>query len=470
LALLAIALVLGVLADVLFDGHGLGLNVLVFTGCLIGGLWVLLRVGDAPRHQGRRWMAIPVLLFAAMFLWHDSPLLVAANLIALAGAVSLGALRRAQPRPQDATVREYAAGFASAGAGAFAGTVDLLEREVPWEEVTRGLRSPRALAVARGAALAVPLLILFGGLFLAADRVFRTLAQSAVPTSLSTLWPHMLVVAAAGWLAAGLLRDLAADRDEVRLVSPDALLRRVPRLRLGATEVTIALGALDALFLAFVVVQARYLFGGRGVVLAHEHLTYAQYARHGFFELLAVSVLVVPVVLAAAATRTRSIRALAMLLVLLELVVAASALRRMATYIDAYGLTELRIYVVGVILWISVVLVWTVPTALYGNGRRFAVGAVIAGFAATAALNALNPDALIVRTNVAHGHVDPHYLASLSDDAVPALLARLPQLDQQSREAIATRLGERRFDHDLLAWNASTASARHAVGRYLSQP
>jgi uncharacterized protein DUF4153 len=68
----------------------------------------------------------------------------------------------------------------------------------------------------------------------------------------------------------------------------------------------VALGALNLLFLAFVVVQFRYLFGGEGLVEERVGLTYAEYARHGFFELVAVSVLVLVVLLAADALVVRS--------------------------------------------------------------------------------------------------------------------------------------------------------------------
>ena len=51
------------------------------------------------------------------------------------------------------------------------------------------------------------------------------------------------------------------------------------------------LGVLDALFLAFVAVQATVLFGGHRHVLETEGLTYAEYARQGFWQLLWVSAL-----------------------------------------------------------------------------------------------------------------------------------------------------------------------------------
>jgi Domain of unknown function (DUF4173) len=473
-ALLLVAVLRGVLGDILFYGRPLGLNVFLFVACFVAALAVVLRAGRSPLHQGRRWMALPLLVFGAAFAWHDSPLLMFANVIALCGAVSLGALRRTQSRPQRATVTEYAAGLLSAGAGTFAGTLDLLQRDVPWNDAMRGVRGDRAAAVARGAAIGAPFVLVFGGLFLAADAVFRGLAQSVVPSSLPEAWPHVLVIVAIAWLSAGLVRDLVAPRDRARLVPPGEIIDRTPKLRLSGFEVAIALATVNAVFLAFVIVQARYLFGGKSTVLSHAHLTYAQYARHGFFELLAVTALVVPVVLAAnlvARDHVRAVRVLSLLLIALELVVAISALQRMRVYVDRYGLTELRIYATGVIMWLMVVLLWAAVTAVRGQGHRFAIGAIVAGFAATLALNVVDPDALIVRTNIGRGHVDPAYLTALSDDAVPTLVARLPRVrDAQARHSIAyVLLDRRRIRTSVLGWNRGRSGARAAIERHQAE-
>jgi len=248
-------------------------------------------------------------------------------------------------------------------------------------------------------------------------------------------------------------------------VSADGVLMRRVRLPIGETEVVITLLALDALFLAFVIVQAGYLFGGSGLVEARAHLTYAEYARHGFFELVVVSLLVLPVLLAAnALVRTRSVRVLSAVLVALELVVALSALQRLRIYQQQYGLTELRLYAVSVVLWLICVFVWASVTILRNRVRRFAVGAVLAGFVATAALNALSPDALIARTNVSRPRVDVAYLARLSDDAVPTLVARASQLPPAKRAELLALLAARRPSHDgWLSWNLSRSKARDAL-------
>jgi hypothetical protein len=109
-------------------------------------------------------------------------------------------------------------------------------------------------------------------------------------------------------------------------------------------------------------------------------------------------------------------------------------------------------------------LLWALATVVRGSGRRFGVGVVVVGFVATLALNAVNPDAVIARTNLDRPKVDPAYLARLGDDAAPTLVARLPSLRNPALQArLAGALLDRRFDRDLLGWNASRAAAQAAV-------
>jgi hypothetical protein len=445
--LIAAGVALGVLGDLLFQGHELGLNAVLWAGAFVLALALLVRFAHAPLHQGRRLMAAPLLVFALLLAWRDSALLVAVNLFAIAGAVTLGALRRT--RPTHATVADYVLAAAQAGSAAAAGTARLLRFDVPWQELGANLRGARTAAVGRGVALGLPLVVLFGALFVGADAIFRQLLTSALP-DVRTVWLHVLIALCFGWLAAGLLRDLVAVRGD-RLLN----LRRTV-----STEVAVALAAVDVLFLCFVLVQLRYLFGGRGLVEERVHLTYAQYARHGFFELVAVAVLVLPLLVAANTfVRSRLVRLLSFGLVALVFVVMASALQRLRLYQQEYGLTELRLYATGVVLWLALVFALLAVTVLRGRPRPFALGAIVLGFAATLALNVLNPDALIVRTNLSRPQVDAAYLARLSDDAVPTLLQRLPTLERPLQRSIAQALLARDAQRDLVGWNASRARA-----------
>ncbi len=83
------------------------------------------------------------------------------------------------------------------------------------------------------------------------------------------------------------------------LVVFSLVLKRPDAARLIAKLGFVGVSAYAALFLLFVVVQLRYFFGGAELVQRTTGLTHAQYARQGFFQLVAASALVLPVLLGA---------------------------------------------------------------------------------------------------------------------------------------------------------------------------
>jgi hypothetical protein len=138
-------------------------------------------------------------------------------------------------------------------------------------------------------------------------------------------------------------------------------------------------------------------------------------------------------------------------------------LQRLRLYERQYGLTELRVWTTGVVVWLMCVFVWLCVTTLRGRGR-FAVGALVLGFAATAAPNVLSPDALIARKDLSRSHVDASYLARLSDDAVPTLVSKLRSLRADLRADLARSLLARgKGGGGVLAWNASRSRAQSVL-------
>ena len=208
-------------------------------------------------------------------------------------------------------------------------------------------------------------------------------------------------------------------------------------------------------------------------------LTYAEYAREGFFELVAVAALVLPVLLVGdwllggRPRRVRGFRALAFVLVALLGVVMASALERLRLYRSEFGLTEARVYATAFALWLGVAFAWLCATVLRGRRDSFAAGALASAFAAVLVLNAVNPDALIARTNVARWEagkpLDVHYLGALSDDATPTLVELLPALaaakPSGAHSSLAHVLVERRetAGGDWRTWNWGRARAAAIV-------
>jgi hypothetical protein len=252
------------------------------------------------------------------------------------------------------------------------------------------------------------------------------------------------------WGTAGLLRTASATRPDA---AASFLGDDVAPPRLGPVEAITVLSGLVVLFGAFAVTQAVAAAGGGRHVLATRHLTYAGYARSGFFQLLAVAALTLGVLLvlrACADLQTswaaRWFPMLAVVASVLTLAIDGVALHRLALYERAYGLTMLRLYSQVAAVWIGVLFVFMALAAL-GVGRHrqwFLAAGVATGLALLLALNVANPESVVVRRNVdraAHGHrVDPAYLTALSDDAVPGLVAAVPRLPEAERQQVESYL------------------------------
>jgi hypothetical protein len=223
---------------------------------------------------------------------------------------------------------------------------------------------------------------------------------------------------------------------------------------LGLGEVGTVLLVVDLLFAAFVAVQFRYLFGGSELVRTLTGMSYAEYARRGFFELVTVAALSLPLLLAADywldrsdPRRMRRFRQLAGLMLLLLDVMLASALLRMWLYTTQFGLTEQRFYTTAFMGWLVLVFGWFGATVLRGRRERFGMGALLAGWLVLAALNLVNPDGVIAEVNLARAArgrpFDVAYATTLSADALPAWHRALPRLATNEACAAASRLNAR---------------------------
>jgi hypothetical protein len=247
-----------------------------------------------------------------------------------------------------------------------------------------------------------------------------------------------------------------------------------------------ALSPIALLFLAFLVVQSRYLFGGRAVVLGTADLSFSEYARRGFFELVAVSAAMLPVLLVAdwaADQRTEQdrgrFRLLARTLLVLLTGLLGSALFRMAIYTSEYGLTEQRLFTTVFMAWLAFVFAWFSASVLRSRRDRFSAGALGAALVALLLLNVGGPEQVIVRVNAWRAErgrpFDVRYLASLGAGAVPAALDVLEVLPASARCDAARRLDERwsgtasrvRQTWTIERWRATgplLEELRHAVG------
>ena len=499
-ALVVAGVVLGVMGDAVLRAPGGPVNLnlsLWIASVAVAALALHRRAALALDRERLAWLVIGV-LFAAGLAWRDAPPL---KLLALGCATltfALAAHRLAAGWVRRAGVVRYAGALALGSLHVWtAAALALLdatrspvgrspgERGTPHVESGRAAGWRRAAAVARGLVIAAPLVVVFGALFMSADAVFAQLVSNVLRFDFPRIAGHIVLFSIAAWLSTGYLRGFLTGTELPPLPNrrQDIEGRGVLVLKrpaLAITEVATALAAINLLFLVFVIVQFRYLFGGDALVQVTPDLTYADYARRGFFELVFAVVLVVPVLLAAdwlLDSRVRRdalvFRGLAGVQIGLVLAIAASALQRLRLYHASYGLTVSRFYAMVLLIWIVAMLVRLAATVLRSRRDSFAFGALASGLATVALLFAINPDAVIARANVARMasaapavRFDVAYATSLSADAVPVLIEALPALPRDVQCPLARHMLRRwppGRDRSIRGWNWSASRASDAV-------
>ncbi|MFA1546631.1 DUF4153 domain-containing protein [Actinomadura chokoriensis] len=323
-----------------------------------------------------------------------------------------------------------------------------------------------AWPVIRTTLIAGGLLAVFGALFVGADAAFGSLASDLIPeVSVGSVFLYAFAGVATMVLAsAGAYLGQAPP--PLHLLSPE------PAKPAGRWSWAVPIAALDLLFLVFCAIQARvFLASDKDALLRATGLTYAEYARQGFFQLVVVTVLVLAVVAVAKryapAGHAGTVRALLGLLCALTLVVVAVALRRLYLYEETFGWTRLRLWVHAFELWLGVVVVLVAVAGVVKGRVAWLPRAVAAtGAVAMIVLAVLNPDGFIAEHNVARyketGKIDIPYLRDLSADAVPAL----DELPGPARSCALAEIAERLEDDEpAMSANLSRARAREILER-----
>ncbi len=467
LRLLALGLAIGALADLTLRELPWGLNATVVAMALVAViLWQQADHGTGAG-PGRIGYGVAVLAAAVGLAWRDATVLKVLDLLCI--TVLLGLLastRRGQAAPPSLT--GYLLRIAGTVAHGAVGTPLLVAQDVDWSEVGLGALLRFLLAVGRGLAIAFPVLLVFTALLVNADPLFGRWVDQVFDVDVVLVLGHVAGIAIAGHCAAGLLRAAV-----VRARPAHAFPERPRWLALGQIEISLLLGLVDMLFAAFVWIQIRYLFGGEAWLHEVPGLTYSAYARRGFFELSAVTALVLPLLLVAhwllrpeTRTKARTFAILAGTQALFVLVMLASAFERMRLYREEYGLTELRFYTTAFMLWLGVLIVVFMATVLRGRRDSFAQATLATAGIAVLLLHVADPDAWIVRTNAGHlRDFDVPYALARSADAVPSLLQLLPTLGPSQQCALVVGLNARWKDSeaDWRTWSVARARAHRLV-------
>ncbi|MDV6374266.1 DUF4153 domain-containing protein [Deinococcus arenicola] len=494
LVALGLGLAAQLLAGGVLTGEGgdrFGVNIPIWVALFVAAcLWAVRRRGERPTPEGLTLLGAAFLLSVLTYAVRNVPgEMGVLNGFALWLSLLLGAAFLRFPGLGGWTLwATVGAGFTGALRPIY-GPLVLLER-LPWAR----LRPARDSGLRRwgvGALLTLPVLVIFGGLLAGADAGFAGLLNGVLDWRLEQLWSRGLELAVWCAFAGGLVYPA------VMALRPSLLPRTGPNLsRLGLVEVGLPLASLAALFVVFLLAQLPYYLSGTALP---DGVTFAGYIREGFGQLMTVAFLSLTLLLSAHALTRPEIREgvayrLLNLAVLAPLaLVLLSAANRWRLYNLAYGLSDTRLMGAAFLVWLALCVLLLGHLLWRSRPERFTYPALLLGFMVLLTTTALNPGALIARTNVDRAvtgvtnelrstpqAVNVLTLLDLGADAVPTIVTHLDALTSDCgrwsdtcpnpRQPVINRLHEK-YDapRDPQAWNASYARA-HALVQTLPPP
>lgn len=469
--------------DFLFWNKPANLSFFIWVVVLLAAGYLLAwREGKRP-HWRSIILTLLIVAFASVMVLRSEEMTRAVSvLLSLAGMILLTATFLDGYWPWY-RLRDYVVEFAKVIGGGFSGAALMVAQK----KTTSAEGAPvkrnwsKVWPILRGILIALPVVAVFAVLLSAADQVFadwikNILDLEKIPEYLFRLF---YIVIIAGFLVGIYLKAIHPAK-EAQKPSPNT-----PWMKtfLGWTESGIVLAAVNLLFIVFVIIQVRYLFGGTANITETGY-TYAEYARKGFGELVAVAVLSIGLyMLLTTITRTvtrfakMGLTALSVLLMANLMVILASSLQRIMLYEQAYGFSRLRTYTHVFIYWLAALIITLVVLELLRRRGHIALALVITAIGFGASLAILNVDGFIVNRNVqravAGEELDLAYLNTLSTDAVPALLANYtdPNLPPEAVHKLGAALACREKttnDPGTQAWQSFNFSEARAY-RLLQQ-
>lgn len=287
------------------------------------------------------------------------------------------------------------------------------------------------LYVLAGLVITIPLFVVVFLLLTSADAVFRSMADRLLngfdcSDGVAVAWQICLMFFFSyGLLVLFIKKPLQEEVQDKRVCEP----------LLAIPVVTV----LSLLYLVFSGVQILYLFMGNLQLPAG--YTYAEYAREGFFQLLAVGILNLCIVLVCLCyfRKNRVLQVVLTVMSACTFIMLASSAMRMIIYIQYYYMTFLRILVLWSLAVLFFLFVGVVITT-YKEGFPLFRYSMVVVTSFYLMLSFSHPDYWIAKVNVAgmqeqrsdffqgSTYHDYEYLAHLNADAAPVLVELLEDM------------------------------------------
>ncbi len=441
-----VSLILGICFNYFFYDKIPGIAFPLYIALVVLGLFVVLAYFKRQADRQIMWLLIPLGFFSLMVFVRSSGLLTFLNIVASLLLLLLIAKISFAEKIKNFMVIDYIKIF-------FLPFKFLrpLFQTLSGLFTTRTINSEQKvlLQVVKGIVMAVPVLLIFLTLFSSADLIFQKYLSNIFRFEIEpeTVFRSILVLVAT-LIFTGAYSYIVTRSQGAQ---PQADSNNTTRA-IGSIETSILLVSVSALFFVFILVQLTYLFGGESTI-SSQGFTYAEYARKGFFELIAVAVISFLLLWGTEKYTAKKdgehnllFKVLSSTLIVEVILIMGSAFKRLLLYEEAYGFTTQRLYSHVFIIFLAVIFCLLLYK-MYKDRREsmFSFRIFISLIVFLALMNVLNPDTFIARRNidrfVASGKLDTYYLSQLSDDALTTSITILDSTaDEDTQKSFAREL------------------------------
>lgn len=269
-----------------------------------------------------------------------------------------------------------------------------------------------------GVLICIPLLLIVLALLASADAVFKTALEAIVPEEITfefVCGVIMFFLVAMMFSYAGMKYFYFRTTDSVG----KEIVKKEPLV-----GITILIPML-LVYGIFCGIQVYYLFLGNGTL--PDGCTYAKYAREGFFELLAVSMinLVLILLFQWIFKESNILKVLLLLTSVATYVMGASSAYRMVLYVKAYNLSRLRFFVFWALILLGIFMLGMMTKIFFNRFPLFTYGLYVF-CVCFLILSFAKPDYQVAKYNLnntnAENRLDKRYISyELSMDAAPAI-------------------------------------------------
>ncbi|OBA02201.1 hypothetical protein A9P44_21805 [Paenibacillus polymyxa] len=435
------AIVLALIHQYLFYGHGLGVSMPIFVAVFYAYMYAFNRDRFQPSSWINLLLFVIIFMLALTYVLFNNLVFYVLNALAIPALISIhmvllfgenrhgwsepGIIGQALSHWFYQNFRHIVTPFRMAKTAAFRNVKD--ERKRVLGKVTIGLL------------IALPLLFIIISLLASADGMFRNLL-SGIPEWIGTLsfgsgmlrliWTCFFTFCFFCYLWGFVQPALRKTEREVQPSSTVPYHEPVA-IRFDPVITATVLIAMNLVYVVFVVLQFGYLFGAWEGALP-EGTSYAEYARRGFGELVMVTginfVLMISVLkwaeFGSGIAQTLN-SGLLYLLVGCSGVMLYSGYTRLVMYEEAYGYTYTRYLVHAFMIFLGLLLL-IAAVRIHVRQLPLAKYYIVLALIAYIVVNYVGMDVRIAENNLERYRttsvIDKEYLSELSADAIPLLI------------------------------------------------